>query len=194
MVITCHGDNYFRLQSGNLTVLIDPMNARSFKGASLVINTVHPPLTPERNPEETPCISHQGEYEVKGIRVRGFSIGEEGFNHGRCEKTIYLIDFDEICLGVFGYLTKLPDLKIQERFGGVDIIIIPGGGKPFIDEAAAAKLIRQLEPSIIIPALFKNTKTFLKELSQGSCPEEEKLTIKKKDLVPKSMTVRCLKV
>lgn len=194
MVITYHNDNYFRLQSGNLTVLIDPMNARSFKGASLVINTVHPPLTPEPNPEETPCINHQGEYEVKGIQVRGFSIGEEDFNHGRREKTIYLIDFDEICLGVFGYLTKIPDSKINELFQGAHIIIIPGGGKPFIAEALAAKLIRQLEPSLIIPALFKNVRPFLKELGQSNCSEEEKLVIKKKDLIPKAMTIKCLKV
>jgi hypothetical protein len=80
-------------------------------------------------------------------------------------------------------------------------LIIPGGGKPFIDQSAAAKLIRQIEPKIVIPSFIKtpglkrtaaNESELLKELGQKAEPVE-KLSIKKKDLSDK-MSVVVLKV
>ena len=40
MVITYQGDNYFRFQSGDLTLLVDPTNQRAFKGAGVVLSTI----------------------------------------------------------------------------------------------------------------------------------------------------------
>jgi hypothetical protein len=57
---------------------------------------------------------------------------------------------------------------------------------------ATAKLIRQLEPSIVLAAFPENLKSLLKEMGQETCPPEEKLVFKKKDLTPKAMTIKCL--
>ena len=56
-------------------------------------------------------------------------------------------------------------------------------------QQAIAKLIRQMEPSIIIPALYKDVKPFLKELDQTEVKPEEKLVIKKKDIIEKAMKI-----
>lgn len=190
MVITYHGDNYFKVQSGNLTILIDPTNGRSLRGAQLVVNTEKPSLT-SPSPEDQECfwIDHQGEYEIRGIHVRGWSAGSEKEK----EKTVYRLVFDGISLLIMGYLTREPGSEIQEHLGGADIVILPAGGKPFIPQSVSAKLIRQIEPSIVVPSLFKNIKPFLKEFNRSECVPEEKLVLKKKDLKPGAMEVRCLK-
>jgi len=76
MIITYYGDTYFKLQAGNLTVLIDPTNQRSFKGADLILNTLKPALTQmPAEADHTVWVDHQGEFEIKGMQVRGWSPG-----------------------------------------------------------------------------------------------------------------------
>lgn len=190
MVINYYGGNYFKIQSGELAVLIDPENQRSYKGAALVINTIRPAIA-EEPAETTPVwIDHQGEYEAQGIRIEGRSIGEED----KKEKTVYRIDFDEIRIGILGHLTKDLGVQIQEMVKDCDVLIIPGGEKSYIGAAAAAKLIRQLEPSIVIPSFSENPKPLLKEMGQEKAATEEKFVFKKKDLTPKAMVLKPLKV
>ncbi len=190
MVITYYGDNYFKIQSGDLTLLIDPINGRSFRGATAVINTTLPAST--EAPKENECfwIEHQGEYEVQGIRIDGWSAG----NEDDTEKTIYRISFDDISIVVLGHLSKEPPQGLWEHLENPDVLIVPAGGKPWISQAAAAKLVRQIEPSIVIPSLASDQKLFLKELNQSSATKEEKLVFKKKDLVASAMTIKCLEI
>ncbi len=188
MIINYYGGDYFKIQAGDLAVLVDPENQRSYKGATLILNTVRPSLA-EAPIETSPFwIDHQGEYEVQGIRVEGRSLGEEE----RKEKTAYRIDFDEISIGILGHITHDSDPKIQEFLKDCDVLIIPGGDRPLIGAAAAAKLIRQLEPSIVIPSFAKDPRSFLKEMGQEKAAAEEKLVFKKKDLTPKAMAVKWL--
>lgn len=190
VIITYHGDNYFKVQSGSLTVLIDPTNGRSLRGAGLVVNTVKPPLvSPSSETQGCFWINHQGEYEIGGIHVRGWSTGNE---KGK-EKTVYRLVFDGIDLLLMGYLTQEPESEIQEYLGGADVVILPAGGKPFVPQSVSAKLIRQIEPSVVIPSLFKNVKPFLKEFNRSECIFGEKLVLKKKNLKPGAMEIRCLK-
>ncbi|MEK7169368.1 MAG: MBL fold metallo-hydrolase [Patescibacteria group bacterium] len=188
MIINYYGGDYFKIQAGDLAILIDPENQRSFKGATLALNTIRPSLA-EAPLEASPAwIDHQGEYEVNGIRVEGRTLGEEE----KKEKTAYRIEFDEVRIGVLGHLAKDPDPKMQEFLMDCDVLIIPAGEKPFISSAAAAKLIRQLEPSIVIPSFAENPKPFLKEMGQEKITAEEKFVFKKKDLAPKAMIVKWL--
>lgn len=188
MIINYYGGDYFKIQAGDLVVLIDPENQRSYKGATLILNTIQPGLA-EAPIESTPVwIDHQGEYEVRGIRVEGISLGEEN----RKEKTAYRLDIDDVRFGILGHLSKEPDPKIQELLKDCDVLIIPGSDKPMISAASAGKLVRQLEPSIVIPSFSKNPKSFLKEMGQEKAVAEEKLVFKKKDLTPKAMAVKYL--
>ena len=188
MIITYQGDDYFKLQSGQYAVLIDPTNQRSFKGATLVVATTRPARTEPS--EELFWIDHQGEYEVQGIHVQGISMGpdQEG------EKTAYRIVFDEVVFGILGYCTKEPDPKIQELLQECDVLILPGKGKPYLPIEAAAKFARQIEPSAIIPSLDGDFRAFLKEFGKDKADAEEKFVFKKKDLTPKAMTIHPLRV
>ena len=193
MIITYQGNNYFKIQSGESAILIDPENQRSFRGTQIIVNTVRPALTEEATGgaegEKPFWIEHQGEYEIQGVRVQGWTSGNEG---DKKVTTSYRILFDEMTIVVLGHLeNELPQALISE-LADADIAIVPAGGKPYLAQSAVAKLVRQLEPGIVIPALFKDIKPFLKELDQTDVKEEEKLVIKKKDITPKHMQVRWL--
>ena len=193
MVITHHGENYFKIQSGSFTVLVDPTDSRSFRGANLVLSTLKPSPVPA--PEDLPVqasntffVDHQGEYEVGDALVYGVSTGVDKGD----EKTAYRLTLEGIKVLILGHLSEEPSPEVQEHFKGVDVVIVPATGKPFLSEAAVAKLVRQIEPAIIIPSLSKNPKNFLKEMGEDKCPAEEKLVFKAKDLEPGKMEIKCL--
>lgn len=188
MVITHHGGNYLKLQAGELSVLIDPLDQRSFRGTTVVLNTTLPAHTePSEEATGRPVwIDHAGEYEVKEIEIQGWSTGHDG----NTEHTAYRFRMDEITVGVLGHLTQdLPE-DVREALTGVDILFVPAGGKPWLSETAAAKLARELEPSVVIPTLFKDLKPFAKAFGQASFTAEEKIVLKKKGLVPGALTLR----
>jgi len=192
MIITYQGENYFKIQSGELSVLIDPENQRSLRGANAAVNTLLPAPVPTPEGDECFWIDHQGEYEVRGIHVRGWSVGEDG----GVEKTIYRIVFDDVTIAVFGHITKEPPKELLEYLEDADVAIVPAGNNPYLAPNATAKLLRQIEPSVVIPSLFKDLKPFLKELNHGNdaIKPEEKFVFKKKDLEPKAMVVHWLEV
>lgn len=188
MIITYQEENYFKIQSGEISLLIDPTNQRSFKGSALVLNTVRPSYVTYDGNSECFWVDHQGEYEVQGIHVRGWSAG----NEGDTEKTIYRIDFDDVIISVLGHITQEPPKDFLEYLENTDILIVPAGGKPWISQTAIAKFIRQMEPSVIIPSLFKDIKPFIKEFNKASVAAEEKFVFKKKDLSQNAMDIKCL--
>jgi L-ascorbate metabolism protein UlaG (beta-lactamase superfamily) len=188
MVITYHGENYFKIQSGSFTILVDPTDSRSFRGANLILNTTRPAAVPPPD-DETFWVDHQGEYEVGDAALRGISTGaEKGI-----EKTAYRVLLEGIDLLLLGYLGSEPSPEVQGSFKGTQVVILPGGGKPYISEALAAKLVRQIEPALVIPSLSKSPKNFLKEMGENKCPPAEKLVLKARDLEPGKMEVKCLK-
>jgi hypothetical protein len=189
MIITYQGENYFKLQSGSTTILIDPVDQRSFKGANVVLNTKNPSITEEpMNNNEIIWINHGGEYEVGGIRINGWY--SESNDE---EKTIYRIDFEGFRIIVLGYLENELNEELQEHLSDVDIVLTPAGGGDFISSSKLAKFIRQIEPSLIIPAYLGEINDFSKEFNIDKCEKEDKIVVRKGDLKEGSMEVRCLK-
>jgi len=85
--------------------------------------------------------------------------------------------------------------KQLESLGGVDILLIPVGGKYTLDAKKAVEVVSQIEPRIVIPMHYQieglkydldPVEKFIKEL--GVKPRhEEKLKISKKDLPAEDM-------
>jgi len=172
MIITYHGDQCFKIQSGKFALITDPLPR--FKGDVTLITT------PQTDPEWPP-VPHQfagpGEYEAHGIPIRGFAS-----NKGN---TAYITTIDSIRLCFLGGATNL-DQEAQEKItDAIDILFVPTG----IDQ----KIIKQLQPKIVIPSYAKSISltAFLKAVEQTATPQD-KLTIKHKDL-PAKLTVTPLK-
>jgi len=173
MVITYYGEGCFRLQSGETSLLVDPSTNRL--KADLVLQT----LAPAEGEMEAEKISFAGEYESKGIEVQGVEVSEE--STPKFVKTVFGVKFEDIQFLFLGHLSKIPDAKLFERLGEPDVVFIPVGSEHFLSPEDAAKLVRQFEPSIIVPSFYKDPDKFLKLLGQKG-ESEEKIVFKKKDL------------
>jgi len=149
-------------------------------------------------------IEGSGEYSVSGIDVKGIltyhdtKLGSElGVN------IIYLLESEGIRLAHFGDLGHpLSESQIRD-IDGVDILMIPVGGKYSSSSNDAVKTIKQIEPKIVIPMHYKipgikvellDLEGFCKEM--GICATEPvpKLSVKKINLEGKEMEVVILQV
>lgn len=137
--------------------------------------------------EDRFIISGPGEYEVKGVTIKGIKLSSDA----NSIKTAYLINAEDLQIGYLGEISKkevTPELV--GFFEDVDILMVPIGAGEMLDANAAMALINQIEPKIAIPMYYKipglkrkadSLEVFLKEAGVSVKPEE-KLLIKKKDL------------
>lgn len=207
MIITFYGENCFKIQSGELTILTDPLDPKSGLSAARfkydgLIKTLSP-FPPASNAsgvanagrpeseqkEEAVVMAGPGEYNFHETDVYGYLLDNESSEN--FIKTVYLATIEDLKLCFLGHLSDTPPPSVMEHLEEVDILFIPAGGEPFIDQKKAVKLIRQIQPKIAIPTFFKvpglSRKTekldvFLSEFNHKKPEEMEKLTIKKKDV------------
>ncbi len=134
-----------------------------------------------------------GEYDVKGVTVTGIPLKQE-------DKyvTVFLIESEDIRIL---NLTHIQDWSMKEdeieELGEIDILILPVGGNTVLSAAAAAKVVNEIEPKIVIPSQYKMNDLildldpldkFIKEMG-GKSENMEKFTVKKKDLVEEGTKV-----
>ena len=72
MIVNYFGDGCFRLQSGELSLLVNPTNNRL--KADVVLKTL---AAPDGVPLSGAEIAFPGEYEIKGIEIHGLPMEKE---------------------------------------------------------------------------------------------------------------------
>lgn len=144
-------------------------------------------------------INIPGEYSVKGINIIGlnsFHDNKEGAERGI--NTIYILESEDLKVCHLGDLGGELNEKQMEEIDGVDVLMIPIGGKYTLDYKKAIELIRKIEPAIVIPMHYKmkgstldadDEKKFCNEIGNCVSGRTSKINIKKKDLEGKSMEV-----
>ncbi len=192
MIINWYGEGCFKIQTGGITLLSDPFeSATGLTPARGKNEIVLKTLTswPTKNEElEGQIIRGAGEYEIQKVLVSGFSLPAESADS--FFKTAYKVIAEDITLGFLGHLSEGLSPEAVEKLKDSDILFLPAGGKPFIGAEAAAKLVKQLNPKIIVASFFKTPglkrtssdwKDFSDELDLK--PEVlEKLTVRKKEI------------
>lgn len=100
-------------------------------------------------------IDHPGEYEISDVSVRGVAARAHIDESGQKSSTIFKIIADDIKLVALGHIyPELNDDQL-EAIGSVDILFVPVGGSGYtLDPIGALKVIRKIEPKIIIPTHF----------------------------------------
>lgn len=146
-----------------------------------------------------------GEYSINGIAIEGiesFHDNVQGAQRGR--NTIFIFESEEIRLCHLGDLGHKLDEKQLDKINGVDVLMIPVGGKYTISSKEAEEIIGQIGPKIIIPMHYRikglsitdidDEKNFCNEL--GNCPKEkvQKLVIKKTDIENKENEIILMEV
>ncbi len=105
-------------------------------------------------------IDGPGEYEVSDISVRGVPAQSHIDQKGTHASTMYRVIVDEFRLAIVGHI--YPELSEDqlEDLGTVDILIIPvGGNGSTLDGLGAQKVIRAIEPKIVIPTHYDDGRT-----------------------------------
>lgn len=201
MVISYLGGQNFKISQGDLTLSYNPpakgskLEQKKFGADIALVSLDHPDFNGKENAsfgEREPfVIEGPGEYEVKGVAVRGFGTpstyaGKQTIN------TIYSVSLEGMTLCFLGALSSadLPAVAKQE-LDNIDVLFLPVGGNGALEHAPAYKLAVQLEPKVIVPMHYDvgSLKAFLKEAGAEGTKAEEKLTIKKKDLEGKEAEV-----
>ncbi len=200
MNISWYGYRCIRIEAKEGSILIDPYDPKevglrgpNVKDDLVLVSDAAPSREVlERIGSEAFVVRGPGEYERKGIAVRGiqaFSDSQQGRELGLC--TIYCIVAEDmtIChLGGIGQEKLTPEQL--ETIGDPDILILPVGGQSALDPKAAAALCNEIEPKIIIPVQFalpdarysaEKADKFIKEI--GLSPQKtDTLRIAKKQL------------
>jgi hypothetical protein len=162
MIITYHGVECFKIAQGELSLVINPNSKMSTDV------TVFTDKHGDTSDKSGFVIDGPGEYEVKGVFVKGFS------DH------TFLVTFEGIKLCFLGLEAN------REEIEGVDILFV---------RPNAYKTAVTLEPAVMIPMNYdKNTLAqFLKEAGEKNGGALDKLVVKKKDLEGKEGEIIVLK-
>ncbi|MEK7646604.1 MAG: MBL fold metallo-hydrolase [Patescibacteria group bacterium] len=204
MIITYLGAEFVKASFGDTVLAFNPVSKDSSLktskfGADIVLSTLnHEDMNGAEQvsfgDKKAFVISGPGEYEVKGVFIKGLA-SESSYDGEKRINTIYTVSLEgmNICfLGAVGN-PELP-AETDEAIDEVDILFVPIGGDGVLDPVAAYKLAVAMNPKIIIPIHYGDMgkdgslKTFLKEAGESPTPIA-KLTLKKKDLEGKDAEV-----
>lgn len=202
MYITWYGQSSFKLQDKEVTVLLDPYSSRqaglrgpNFKAEIILLSNKEAAEQARKDIKEGFLINSPGEYEIRGVFILGIKTKEN--------KVIYQIEIDDIKIGYLAEINKSLTDEEVEKLNGLDVLIIPiGNRKRMLSAEEAVKIIREIEPKIVIPACYQipNLKIqldplsrFLKEMGVKSIETLDKIRLIKKDLVKKEMEIVALK-
>ncbi len=131
-------------------------------------------------------IDQPGEYEVSDISIQGVAARSHMDEEGKTSTTMFKIIADDITIVVTGHI--FADLKDEqiEALGQVDVLVIPVGGTGYtLDGVDALKVIKKIEPRMIIPTHFAD-KAIKYEVPQIELEEALKgLAMEPKETLPK---------
>lgn len=206
MTLSWFGLSSFKITGKEITIITDPFGSSTgltaVRGAADVVICSNPALewcnnftSISGNPF---LVTGPGEYDIK----EAFIIGSGAENKELGPSTIYSIELEGIRIAFLGPIkqSQLTDEQ-KESLEGADIVLVPVGGKParttdvqsggqILDFETAAKIATKLEPFIVVPHSYKipnlsinldKLDKFLQEMG-GKHVEEEKISVKKKDL------------
>lgn len=206
MIITYHTGACVKVAAGDTTLVFGPVSKQSknFKPTNFGADIAFIPLNhPDMNGLEEAGrgdkqpfhVFGPGEYEIHEVTVAAFHT-KSAYDKKERLNTVYAVDFDGLHVLYLGALssTDLPADLLE--MDSPDVLIIPVGGEGVLSPAEAQKLAVKLEARLVIPILHddKTLKQFLKEAGAEGTKPEEKLTIKKKDVVDKENEVVVLSV
>ncbi len=158
MELQFYGGNCLKIVTKKANVVIDDnlakLGLKSITKEGDISLRTSPSLIPAhtnvRFSAETP-----GEYEVAGVSIHGVPARghmEDKDKHG---SVIYSITVEDLRVVVLGHI--YPELTEDqlEDIGHVDIAIVPVGNSGYtMDGIGALKVIKQLEPKVVIPTHY----------------------------------------
>lgn len=180
MVIFWHGDNCVSIQNQEAELVIDPQDVekelKSAKAAEVFLLSSGQKLSKASSKSASFIIDTPGEYDTKGFFVMGL--------YGIVDSVAYIAESEGIRVCHLPCVKKELTDEHLEDISDVDILAIDIGSTSDLNEIAA-KVVNQIEPRIVIPIGYESSKppkTFLEEMGASGNEQQNKFSIKKKDL------------
>ncbi|MFC2045476.1 MBL fold metallo-hydrolase [Chloroflexota bacterium] len=193
------GHSCFKITGKQATVITDPYSPDlgyllgNQTADIITISHQHQGHSYAENIGDNPrLVTGPGEYEIGGILIIGVATyhdAEGGTERGK--NTVYLLEVDDISVCHLGDLGHALTADQVEEIDNVDVLLVPVGGVSTIDASTAAKVVRQLEPGIVIPMHYKTealnreletADKFLKEIGANSITPQPKLSVTRSSL------------
>lgn len=195
MEIQYHGANCVRLTTKKATVIVDDnlvdLGLKSIAKSSdiALFTAAHSALKDVKL-----VIDQPGEYEVSDTSIQGIAARAHTDEEGQMNATMFKVIGADIRVAAIGHVH--PDLNDEqlESLGTVDVLIIPVGGSGYtLDPIGALKVIKKIEPKIIIPTHYADKALkypvpqleladVLKELAMEPAETVPKLKLKSGDI------------
>ena len=203
MIIQRYGDYFLKLSAGDKTIGVNPISKESkvkesrFGANVTLVQTNGPDMNGSglmKGKEGTFVISGPGEYEIQDIFIKGFRTATK-YGGADGQNTIYSLLFDQINVVLLGPLVndQIPEEAAEELYSA-DIIFVPIGGGDTLESDEAFKLVKKFSPRIVIPLSYdkKTLDAFASNFGEKT-NEEEKITLKRRDVEGEQMVCMALK-
>lgn len=207
MEIEFHGANCFSLSSKKARVVVDDnldrLGLKSVtKAGDIALFTLE--TTPSKA-EPKLVIEQPGEYEVSNVSVQGVAARSHMDEEKKTSATMYKVIIDDVRVGVIGHVyPELSDDQLEE-LGTIDVLFIPVGGNGYtLDPIGALKVIKKIEPKLVIPSHYadkgvkyevpqQDLSEVVKGLSMEPKETVDKLKLKPSDLMTEGTQLVVLK-
>lgn len=104
-------------------------------------------------------IDQPGEYEVGNVSIYGIAARAHTDEEGQRTATMFKIVTEEASLLIVGHIYPELDDSQLEAIGMIDAMAVPIGGHGYtLDSIGALKLIRKVEPKLVIPTHYDSPK------------------------------------
>lgn len=205
MELQYYGANCLRLTSKQASIVIDDnledlgLESQVKPGDIAIFTGAHGSLRADTKI----VIDQPGEYEVSGISVVGLPTRSHMDEEDGRSATMYKITGDDTRILVTGHIYPELSENQLEDIGIVDVLIVPVGGNGYtLDAEGALKIIKKIEPKLVIPVHFAdkalNYPVPQQELSNiidtfglGSVQPQTKIKLRSSDL-PESLEIALL--
>jgi L-ascorbate metabolism protein UlaG (beta-lactamase superfamily) len=188
MELQYYGGNCVRLSTKKAAIVVDDnlaslgAKAVTKPGDVALFTTAHgiPAV------ETKIIIDQPGEYEVSDVSIQGIAARAHIDDEKQKSATIYKLVMDDVRIAVVGHV--YPDLSSSqlEALSTIDVLIIPVGGNGYtLDPIGALKLIKEIEPKLVIPTHYDD-KSLKYEVPQQSLEDALKgLSMEPRETVAK---------
>jgi L-ascorbate metabolism protein UlaG (beta-lactamase superfamily) len=103
-------------------------------------------------------IAQPGEFEVSGVSIYGIAARAHIDEEKQMNATMYKLLYEDLSVLVAGHVyPELSDAQL-ESIGMIDVLFVPVGGNGYtLDGIGALKLIKKIEPKLVIPTHYDDS-------------------------------------
>jgi len=162
MRVTWLGHASFLIESGGNALVTDPFDKIGLPFPSVkadVVTSSHSHFDHSAASlvgGDPQVFSDADQFEAGPFKITGIStFHDESGGSMRGENTVYVIEAEGLRVCHLGDLGHTLAADQAAALGKVDILMIPVGGTYTIDARAAARVVKLLQPSVVLPMHFK---------------------------------------